>query len=71
MGSIGPTFVTVVGGIIGLAIVAVLVSQKAQTSTVFTGAGTALATVINAAVSPLSSSGGAVTGGTVPAGVTQ
>jgi hypothetical protein len=57
MNNIGPTFIAVVGGIIGLAIVAVLVSQKAQTSTVLQGAGTALASVIGAAVQPVTSGG--------------
>jgi hypothetical protein len=56
MNSIGPNIIIVVGGIIGLAMVAVLVSQKAQTSTVLTGAGTALSSVIAAAVAPVSGS---------------
>jgi purine-cytosine permease-like protein len=54
MGSIGPGFISIVGAVIGLAVVAVLVSQKAQTSQVFQGAGTALSAVIGAAVSPVS-----------------
>jgi PRD1 phage membrane DNA delivery len=70
MQSIGPTFVIVVGGIITLAMVAVVVSKNAQTSTVLTGAGQALSSVIGAAVAPVSNTGGAQTGGTVPAGVT-
>lgn len=56
MNSIGPTFVTVIGGVIGLAVIAVLVGQKAQTSTVLTSAGTALSSVIGAAVSPVTGS---------------
>ena len=56
MSSIGPTLITIVAGVIGLAMVAVLVSQKAQTSTVIQGAGTALASVICAAVAPVSGS---------------
>ena len=71
MNSIGPTFITVLGGILTLAMLAVVVSQKAQTSTVLTGAGTALASVINAAVGPVTGTGGAITGGTVPAGTVQ
>jgi hypothetical protein len=39
--------------IIGLAIVAVLVSQNAQTGNVLTSGGTALSSVIQAAVSPV------------------
>ena len=54
MNSIGPGIITIVAGVIGLAIVAVLVSKNAQTSSVLTGAGTALSGVISSAVSPLS-----------------
>jgi hypothetical protein len=72
MQSIGPTFVIVVGGIITLAMVAVIVSKNAQTSSVLTGAGTALSSVIGAAVGPVSGtsttnmvgSSGTPTGGT-------
>ena len=53
MNSIGPTVITVLGAVIGLAMVAVLVSRNAQTPAVLTGAGTALSSVINAAVSPV------------------
>lgn len=56
MNQIGPGIIAIVAGVISLAIIAVLVSQKAQTSTVLTGAGTALSTVIQAAVSPVSGS---------------
>ena len=61
MNSIGPTLITVVGGILTLAMVAVVVSQNANTQNVLTGAGTALSTIIGAAVAPVSGSG---TGGT-------
>jgi hypothetical protein len=54
MGGIGPAFITVVGGIVGLAIVAVLVSQKAQTPGVVQAGGTALSQIIGAAVAPVS-----------------
>jgi PRD1 phage membrane DNA delivery len=54
MGAIGPGVVAIVAGIIGLAIVAVIVSKNAQTPQVFQGAGTALAQVIGAAVQPVS-----------------
>ena len=71
MQSIGPTFVIVVGGIITLAMIAVVVSKNAQTSTVLSGAGTALSSVISAAVAPVSGSttnmigsSGTPTGGT-------
>jgi PRD1 phage membrane DNA delivery len=55
MSNVGPTLITILGGIFTLAMVAVIVSQKANTPAVFTGAGTALSSVINAAVSPLGS----------------
>lgn len=56
MDSIGPTLITVVGAVIGLAIVAVVVSKNAQTPQVLQGAGSALSAVIGAAVSPVSNS---------------
>jgi hypothetical protein len=43
--------------VIGLAIVAVLVSKNAQTPTVLSSAGSALAGVITAAVSPVTQGG--------------
>jgi PRD1 phage membrane DNA delivery len=45
---------TVATGIIGLAIVAVVVSNKASTANVITAAGNALSTDLKAAVSPVS-----------------
>jgi hypothetical protein len=56
MNSIGPGVIAVIGGILTLAMLAVAVSKNAQTSAVFTGAGTALSTVIAAAVAPVSGS---------------
>ena len=56
MNSIGPGLIAIVGGIITLAMIAVAVSKNAQTSTVLTGAGTALSSVIAAAVAPVSAS---------------
>jgi hypothetical protein len=52
-----PVVLGIIGGVITLAIVAVVLSQRAQTPAVLTGAGNALAQVIGAAVSPLGSSG--------------
>jgi hypothetical protein len=49
--------IAIVTGIIGLAIVAVIVSKNAQTPTVITSFGTALSGIIGAAVSPVTSSG--------------
>lgn len=57
MRDFGNGFLAIVTGIIGLAIVAVLVSRNAQTPQVVTGIGSALSNVITAAVRP-------VTGGT-------
>jgi len=54
--------VSVLGAIIGLAIVAVLVSKNAQTPTVIGSAGTALSTVIGAAVQPVSNNNSALGG---------
>lgn len=54
MTHVEPLFIALITGVIGLAMVAVLVSQNAQTGTVLTQGGTALASVIQAAVSPVS-----------------
>jgi hypothetical protein len=59
-----PLVVAVIGGVIGLAIVAVIVSKQAQTPAVLQGAGTALAQVIGAAVSPVGNAGTNQFGGT-------
>lgn len=53
MGEMGRGLMLGVSGVLALAIIAVLVSQKAQTSGVVTSAFGGLATVINAAVSPV------------------
>lgn len=63
MNQIGPTFVSVIGGIIGLAAIAVIVSKKAQTPQVLQASGGALSSIIAAAVAPVSSSGGNTFGG--------
>ena len=57
MNQIGPLFVTVLAGIIGLAALAVAVSRNAQTSNIISGAGSALSSVISAAVAPVVASG--------------
>lgn len=51
---IGDDLVTILSGIVGLAIIAVLVSKKADTGTVLTNAGTAFSSIIGAAVKPVS-----------------
>jgi hypothetical protein len=72
MGNIGPAFVAIVMGVIGLAIVAVLVSQKASTSSVIQAGGSALSGIIGAAVGPVSGSGSNQFGsGSAIGGVTQ
>jgi hypothetical protein len=59
MKDIGPAVIAIVAGIIGLAIVAVLVSKQAQTPAVLQAGGGALASVIGAAVAPVTGTGGA------------
>ena len=54
MGGISNVVLAVVGGVLGLAVVAVVLSSKAQTPTVLTSAGNALGYVIGLAVSPVS-----------------
>lgn len=49
--------VAVIGGIITLAIIAVVVSKQAQTPQVIQAGGSALASVIGAAVAPVSGGG--------------
>jgi len=49
--------IAVIGSIIGLAVVAVLVGRNAQTPAVLSSAGSALARVIGAAVSPVAGGG--------------
>jgi hypothetical protein len=69
MSNIGPEIVAIVAGVIGLAIIAVIVSKSANTPAVLTGAGSALSSIIGAAVQPVTSganqfgSNGAVPGG--------
>lgn len=53
----------IVAGIIGVAIVAVLVSKNAQTGSVISSAGTALSSVITAAVAPVGASSNNTFGG--------
>lgn len=60
MEGISNSLIAIVSGIIGLAIVAVLVSQKAQTGTVLQSAGGALSSIIAAAVSPVTGQSSAI-----------
>jgi hypothetical protein len=45
--------VTIIAGVIGVAIIAVLVSNRAQTANVFAAAGGAFSNVLSTAVSPV------------------
>jgi PRD1 phage membrane DNA delivery len=54
---------TVLTAIVGVAIIAVLVSQKAQTGTVISAGGNAFAQGLEAAVSPITGNSPAITGG--------
>lgn len=47
------TIVTIITGILGLAMVAVLVSQASQTQAVLQGAGSLASSIIGAAVAPV------------------
>jgi hypothetical protein len=49
--------VTILGGVIGVAILAVLVSNKAQTGNVLASAGGAFANVLSAATAPVTGNG--------------
>lgn len=57
------SLVTVVSAIVGIAIIAVLVSQHAQTGNVITAASTGLANDITAAVAPVSGASATVNTG--------
>lgn len=48
---------TILMGVIGVAILAVIVSQRANTSNVLTAGGNAFASILNAATGPVSGSG--------------
>lgn len=52
--------VTIAVAIIGVAILAVLVSPKAQTSTVLNAAGSSFATALSAATAPVTGTAGSV-----------
>lgn len=60
--------VTVATAIVGLAIIAVLVSKQANTSQVITSGGSAFSQALTAAVSPITGGGG-LSGFSAPAGL--
>lgn len=55
---IGVLTVSIITGVIGLAIIAVIVSQRANTVGVIQAGSSGLASIINAAVQPVVGSGG-------------
>jgi hypothetical protein len=55
---IGESIVTVLTAIIGVAIISVLVSKQANTSSVVSSAGKAFSQVLGAAVNPVSNASG-------------
>ena len=63
--------ITIITAIIGVAIIAVLVSQKSNTSGVLTAGGKAFSSILQTAVSPVSggSLGGGLFGGTNSGGL--
>lgn len=63
MGEAGRAILAIVSSVIGLSILAVVVSSQAQTSNVITSAGSALSQVIGAAVSPVTGGSGGALGG--------
>jgi PRD1 phage membrane DNA delivery len=54
--AIGSALVSIIMAIIGVAIIAVLVSKSAQTANVVSAGGTALSNVLGAALSPVTGS---------------
>ena len=57
MSEIGSAITSIILAVIGVAIVAVLVSSKAQTGQVLQAGGTAISTVLGSALSPVTGAG--------------
>ena len=64
MSEITSGIVTVLLAIIGVAIIAVLVSKQAQTPQVLSAGGSAVGGILNAAISPVTGTGPGFSGGT-------
>lgn len=64
-------FVAVIMAIIGVAIVAVLVSKNANTGNVLTAGGGAFSNILKTALAPVSTSGGPLSGGVSSANLSQ
>lgn len=56
-GAFGSALVSIILAVIGVAIIAVLVSSQAQTANVLTAGGTAISKVLGSALSPVTGSG--------------
>lgn len=56
MSEVGSALTSIIMAVIGVAIIAVLVSQKAQTAGVLQAGGTAISNVLGAALSPVTGS---------------
>ena len=53
MGDFGRTIVTILTAVIGVAIIATLVSKKSNTAGVLTAGGNAFSNILNSALSPI------------------
>ena len=58
MSEIGSAITSIIMAVIGVAIIAVLVSSKAQTGSVLQAGGTAISSVLGSALSPVTGSSG-------------
>lgn len=63
------SFVTIATAIVGVAVIAVIVSKNAQTGTVLTSAGTAFASALSAATAPVTGTSTYTGGGVSPISV--
>lgn len=57
-GAVGTALVSIIMAIIGVAVIALILSPAAQTGQVLQAGGSAFAGVLNAAISPVTNSGG-------------
>jgi hypothetical protein len=64
MHEVVPAIASILAAIVGLAIIAVLVGKNSQTSSVVQATSSGFASIINAAVSPVAMSSGAIGNGT-------
>jgi hypothetical protein len=71
MGNVGPVIVGMITLIVGVAMVAVVVSKNANTPAVFQAGGTAFSQIIGAAVAPVSGSNNFGAVGQTTAGTTS